>query len=271
MIILQPLGALAAQDSVSIYFRTGATALDAVQTHYLDSLLYADAINTQKAISIIGYADEPGTTPLNNTIAVQRAGAVKAYLLASGVDPANIVVCKGLGNRAHTGEDMHQRRTDILSGKVALATRLESTKKVAVDTPKRKRSLRDLKTMKPGELMVLENLQFKVSTNVFEPESLPILKELAEVLQDFPGVSIRLEGHICCGGKVDSAHRLAVGYQLSLSRAQAVLEYLLAHKISGSRLSCAGFGFSRPKVFPERSLQDSYLNRRVEIRIVSNK
>src|SRR5690349_7311843 len=94
-----PLNVLAAQDSVSVYFRTGVSKLDAVQTRYLDSLLYAGAVNTQKAISIIGYADEPGTTSINNTIAVERAAAVKAYLIASGVEQGNIVVCKGLGNR----------------------------------------------------------------------------------------------------------------------------------------------------------------------------
>lgn len=124
--------------------------------------------------------------------------------------------------------------------------------------------------MKPDELMVIENLQFKVSTDTFEPASMPILEELAQVLQDYPGVKIQLEGHVCCGGKVDSAKKLSLGYQLSLSRAQAVLQYLVAHGISASRLSCAGFGFSRPKVFPEKGQEDSYINRRVEIRVIAN-
>jgi outer membrane protein OmpA-like peptidoglycan-associated protein len=272
--LLMPFTGFTQRDSVSVYFCSGVAELDDAQTHYLDSIMYAGVIHAGSAINITGYADEPGTTALNNSIAMRRATVVKAYLLSSGIESSQIIGCTGKGNLLHTGKDGSQRRVDILVGALP---RLVRASEQPAEAPKpavasvRKRSLRDLKTMKVGEMMVMENLQFKVSTNVFEPVSLPVLRELAEVLQEFPGVSIRLEGHICCGGKTDSSKKLETGYDLSLSRAQAVLEYLLAHGISSTRLSCAGFGFSRPKIFPERNQEDSYVNRRVEIRVVSNK
>jgi outer membrane protein OmpA-like peptidoglycan-associated protein len=262
-------------DSFSVYFQSGVTVLNDEQTQYLDSMLYTGTVRPGDAINITGYADEPGTTVLNKSIAMRRADAVKVYLLSSGIESSQIVACAGLGNLVRSGDDMHQRRVDIVLGRMRVPASTSAGKPEAA--PKagpalaRKRSLRDLKTMKAGELMVIENLQFKVSTDVFEPVSLPVLQELADVLQDFPGVNIRLEGHICCGGKADSSDRLAMGYKLSLFRAQAVLKYLTSHGISSSRLSCTGFGFSRPKVFPERGPEDSYINRRVEIRVVTNK
>jgi outer membrane protein OmpA-like peptidoglycan-associated protein len=231
-------------------------------------------MDMRHGISIIGYADEPGCTAINNTIATERATAVRTYLVSSGIESGSIALCKGMGNKMKTGTDPKERRVDIVrgirDGLMIVKTEAKAEAK-AEPAVKRKRSLRDLSTMKAGEMMVIENLQFKVSTDSFEKESFPILKELADVLEDFPGISIRLEGHICCGGKTDSSKRLDLGYQLSLSRAQAVLEYLTRHGISGRRLSCVGYGFSRPKVFPERNQEDSYLNRRVEIRVTANK
>jgi outer membrane protein OmpA-like peptidoglycan-associated protein len=275
LLALVPSAIYGQTDSFSIQFRSGVFGLDEAQNARLDSFLFAARILPGTSISIVGYADEPGGTELNNTIAARRAASVKDYLLASGINRNNIIECKGVGNLVPSGEDAYQRRVDILLGKAAVpavvsksVTEVAKKEEVAA---KPKRSLKELKNMKPGELMVIENLQFKLSTNEFEPVSRPILAELAEVLKELPEMKIKLEGHICCGGKTDSSKRLETGYELSLSRARAVLQYLTSHGISSSRLSCVGFGYLRPKVFPERSLADSYLNRRVEIRVVSNK
>lgn len=258
----------ATPDNFTIYFRSGISTLDAQQLQFLDSVLYSGGIDMSQGISIVGYADEPGGSAINNAIASRRANAVRSYLISSGITAGSIVVCKGLGNKVKTGTDPKERRVDIVRGmRRDLMVKGDTLGQPAV---KRKRSLRDLSTMKAGEMMVIENLQFMVSSDSFEKVSFPILRELADVLEDFPGISIRLEGHICCGGKNESDKRLDLGYQLSLSRAQAVLEYLTRHGISGRRLSCVGYGFSRPKVFPERNQEDSYLNRRVEIRVMAN-
>src|SRR5437763_15157338 len=85
VLALLPTFSYSQSGSFSIYFPTGVTVLDDAQTRYLDSLLYAGSIRPGASINIIGYADEPGTTTLNKSIAGGRAVAVKAYLLSSGL------------------------------------------------------------------------------------------------------------------------------------------------------------------------------------------
>lgn len=273
--ILPPCVSKAAVDSFSVFFRSGVWKLDAGQTAQLDSLLYSGSLPGTVSMKIVGYADEPGGTELNRTIAGRRAESVKEYLLATGVGEGRIIQCQGMGNTLHSGDDIGQRRVDIVCIKpgteqAAIAGLKTSTKIDSATVPvKRKKSLRDLGSMKEDELLVIENLLFKVSTAVIDTQSIPILDELVEILKDFPRLKIRIEGHICCASKSKETDKLKLGYRLSADRAEAVKEYLVAHQIASSRLSYAGFGFSRPKVYPEVTQEDMSLNRRVEIRVIS--
>ena len=257
-------------DSFSIYFQTAITSLNATQTQHIDSLLYAGKIGAGRSVSIVGYADEPGTTTLNKSIADKRAASIKAYLISSGIEPRQIQQCTGLGNLVRTGEDMGQRRVDIVVvGSIPRTPDTALGKNVVLRKPKR--TLHDLGKMKPGELMVMENLLFKVSLPVFEKESMPILDELVDVMKEYPALVLKFEGHVCCGTKDTGANKLELGYSLSVLRARAVKDYLVAHDIKSNRLSFQGYGFSRPKVYPEVTQEDMYQNRRVEVRVMANK
>jgi outer membrane protein OmpA-like peptidoglycan-associated protein len=283
-----PLSGHAQADSFSIYYPSGITIPDAVQTAYLDSLLYAGKIPGNGPVRITGYADEPGGAELNKMIADKRAASVKAYLLSSGMEEGRIVQCIGAGNLLHTGNDDRQRRVDIICPKSPRMPVIASSLKASARTDssiasaakasadsvaaekKRMRSLRDLGKMKEDELLVIENLLFKVSTTEIVKESLPVLNELVDVLKDYPRLKIRIEGHVCCGTKSKETDKLKLGYSLSRGRAETVRNYLQEHQIAAARLSFAGFGFSRPKVYPEITQEDMSLNRRVEIRVISN-
>jgi len=269
-------------DTFSTYFPSGVTALSPAQTASIDSLLYTGTIPGNASLDITGYADEPGGTLLNKMIAGKRAASVKAYLLSSGIPAEQIVQCIGVGNLLQTGDDGRQRRVDIIrvkSGRPVTTIAAQAVdpaiKAVAaadsiVVRQKPKRSLKELGSMKEDELLVIENLIFKVSTPEIVKESLPVLNELVEVLKYYPRLKIRIEGHVCCATKSKETNKLKLGYSLSLGRAEAVRDYLEDHQISASRLSFAGFGFSRPKVYPEVTQEDMTQNRRVEIRVVSN-
>ena len=282
------LSGYAQTDSFSIFFPSGITTPASGQTAYLDSILYAGKIGGNGLVTIIGYADEPGGAELNMTIAGKRAASIKAYLLSSGIEGGRIVQCTGVGNLVPTGNDDRQRRVDIVCTKSRPAPAIATSSKAGtgadssiasavkaradsvVAAQRRKRSLRDLGKMKEDELLVIENLLFKVSTTEIVKESLPVLNELVEVLKDYPRLKIRVEGHVCCGTKSKEADKLKLGYSLSRGRAEAVTDYLEQHQIAASRLTFAGFGFSRPKVYPEITQEDMSLNRRVEIRVISN-
>jgi outer membrane protein OmpA-like peptidoglycan-associated protein len=55
-----------------------------------------------------------------------------------------------------------------------------------------------------------------------------------------------------------------------VARAKAVYDFLVSKGIAAERLSYKGFGFTRPKIFPEETEADRVQNRRVEIRVVGN-
>jgi outer membrane protein OmpA-like peptidoglycan-associated protein len=253
-------------DTFRVFFATGVAKLNSTQQAYLDSLLYSTSFGSNNSIRIIGYADEPGAVQLNETIGQNRAQAVGSYLLGLGVKKQAIVQCIGRGNMIRSGNDAFQRRVDIVLNSESSGLPGD----IAAQTPaeEKKTGLEVLPTMKRGEALALEGLQFAVSTSEFLPESYPILKKLVEVLKAHPKIKIKIEGHICCGP--DPKSGLSYFYELSVERAKHVNDYLVAHKITADRLSYEGFGFSRPRVFPERSERERFRNRRVELRIVSN-
>jgi len=275
-----PFKGFSQPDTFSTYFPSGVAVLSTSQTISIDSFLYQGALAGNVPLAIIGYADEPGNPSLNREVAGKRALSVKAYLIASGIDSKQIRQCSGVGNLLRTGDDSRQRRVDVIpiaaekAGTVATKA-ADTAVKVAADSvvarKKPKRSLKDLGRMKEDELMVIDNLLFKLSTAEFVKESIPVLNELVEVMKDFPRLKIRIEGHVCCFMNAPKeSDKLKLGYRISINRAEAVKNYLEDHQISAGRLTFAGFGFSRPKVYPEVTLEDMSLNRRVEIRVISN-
>ena len=256
----------AATDTFRIYFHTGITTLDEGQRKSLDSFIYNTSLGTGTGVGIVGYADEPGTTALNKTLGQKRALSVRDYLLSSGLPKQNIEACVGKGNLAKTGEDAFERRVDIIAGFRHATGPTTSTTAGAVDSLV---GIEALATMKPGEALVLEGLQFAVSTSAFMIESFPVLQRLTAVLKAHPSVRVNIEGHICCGTPLKDGMKKEADpfFTLSEDRAQAVFTYLKKHGIEASRLSYEGFGFSKPRVYPERSERDRFRNRRVELRV----
>ena len=196
MVVVPAKTRAARADTFNVYFETGVTKLNKIQRAWLDSLIHSITFGPNSSIRVVGYADEPGAVELNQIIGRNRAQTVMSYLLSLGIKKQSIVQCIGRGNLVRTGKDALQRRADIV------LTSEPSTLPgdiVARRLAERTGGLYVLSTMKRDEVLALEGLQFAVSTSLFLPESYPILKELVEVLQAFPNIKIKIEGHICCG------------------------------------------------------------------------
>lgn len=84
------------------------------------------------------------------------------------------------------------------------------------------------------------------------------LSNIVDVLQKNPDIRIRIEGH------TDNIASMEYNIKLSLERAQAVKDYLVAKGIDESRISTAGFGFKRP-IASNDTEAGRALNRRAEI------
>ncbi|MCL6525103.1 MAG: OmpA family protein [Thermoflavifilum sp.] len=135
-------------------------------------------------------------------------------------------------------------------------------------------SLINQKAYKPYEINIpLQPIQLHASAtlrNVFfdynkynlKPESRAELDKLITFLKENPSV------HIVIKGYTDSIGTKAFNLTLSQHRAEAVMQYLIEHGISASRLKAVGYGEAYP-VASNATEEGRALNRRVEFEITA--
>ncbi len=89
---------------------------------------------------------------------------------------------------------------------------------------------------------------FETAKATIQPESFPLLDEVAQVMVDHPEVlRLRIEGH------TDSRGNDSYNLQLSKDRAASVLAYLVEHGVPAERLESEGFGETKPLVRGENA------------------
>lgn len=104
-----------------------------------------------------------------------------------------------------------------------------------------------------------EKVAFDSEKADLKPDALPVLNKQAEILtQYFPNATV----HVC--GYTDSTGSEDFNLRLSLKRAQAVSDYLIARGVLKDRLKTHGFGKDYP-VDTNASSTGRALNRRTEI------
>ncbi len=86
----------------------------------------------------------------------------------------------------------------------------------------------------------LRGINYRSGSSEITRQSYAILDEVAEVLTDYPGLMVTIEGH------TDSQGNDERNMTLSSERATAVLNYLVGKGISASRLKAVGFGELMP-------------------------
>ncbi len=97
------------------------------------------------------------------------------------------------------------------------------------------------------------NVMFEKSTNKILASSFAELDRLAAMLQKYPSLKLRIEGH------TDLIGDAALNMKLSTERATTVADYLVSKGIAQDRITAIGYGSTRPLV------KDSNpKNRRVE-------
>ena len=106
--------------------------------------------------------------------------------------------------------------------------------------------------------------QVKYQTGKFKvlPASYPLLNQVVQVLNDYPKMRLRVEGH------TDNVGGESFNLKLSQRRAESVMAYLVSKGIAEDRLDSAGYGLTRP-VASNRTAKGRGQNRRTEFHIVS--
>jgi OOP family OmpA-OmpF porin len=118
------------------------------------------------------------------------------------------------------------------------------------------RVYRDVEVTSEG-IVIHQQIFFETNRAVIRSISFPILDTVAQVMRDFPDITIEVQGH------TDSRGRDEHNLRLSQQRADSVREYLLRAGIATERLTARGYGETTP-IETNATPQGRGLNRRVE-------
>jgi len=111
-------------------------------------------------------------------------------------------------------------------------------------------------------IVLLEMVFFDTDSDAIDPQSYPVLNQVASVLRAHAGITrVRIEGH------TDNRGDSNYNRDLSQRRAASVVRYLVERGIAPDRLESAGFGPDRP-IADNGSRAGRAENRRVEFHIV---
>ena len=113
----------------------------------------------------------------------------------------------------------------------------------------------------PSKTFVLEDCNFETGKANLEPESYKVLDELVAFLTRKEDVKIEVGGH------TDNVGKPAANLKLSMERANAVKDYLIAKGIKEERLTAKGYGQTEP-IADNKTEEGRATNRRTEVKIL---
>ena len=107
------------------------------------------------------------------------------------------------------------------------------------------------------QIKITQQIHFEFNKSKIKPDSFAILDAVVQVLKENPDIMIEVGGH------TDNVGGVAYNKTLSQARADSVRTYLVAHGISGARLTARGYGMDVP-VDTNSNEAGRAKNRRVE-------
>lgn len=107
----------------------------------------------------------------------------------------------------------------------------------------------------------IKGINFKTGKADITKGSYPVLDAALKVIQDYPSLRLKIEGHTDDVGKDDR------NQELSEARAAAVKTYLVDKGVDEKRLDTVGYGETKPKE-SNKSAKGRAINRRIEFTVV---
>jgi len=270
-------------DTVKIFYNINECKLSNSNKAKLDSLY--DLFDHQNPLIVVrGFADYLGNKKSNYLLSWQRAETVKQYLLASNRNL--FITTEGKGqiiayDKVNKNGEPLNRRVEIIINRVSASAREENNNplpiknsplvklindSVGVAETKFGQKVNSLSNLDIGGSLNLEELTFEPGRHYLDPQSLSYLKTLTQYLAANKNITFEIRGHICCDYQHSDGYDFDTKtYNLSVNRAREIHQYLLKNGIDSNRMRYIGVGNTQPKVYPEITLIDQQLNRRVEI------
>ncbi|MEK6479671.1 OmpA family protein [Catalinimonas sp. 4WD22] len=112
--------------------------------------------------------------------------------------------------------------------------------------------------------MILNFIYFDFNSARLKEESFDELNRLKQFMMSNQGTSIEIAGH------TDAVGPKTYNKELSQQRAQAIVDFLINEGIDAGRLIAQGYGEEDPLASNDDEVEGRELNRRVEMRILSN-
>jgi OOP family OmpA-OmpF porin len=135
---------------------------------------------------------------------------------------------------------------------------------VAQPDPKKNGCPRAMLSAETKVITITEQVHFEHAKATIQPDSFPLLGDIAKILQDHPEITrVQIQGH------TDSTGSARINRKLSADRADAVLRWLEEHGIEKKRLASRGFGPDKP-IANNKTEEGRALNRRVEFHVEGN-
>lgn len=261
----------------SVFFETEKFDPNNKEKAKLENFLKSIDTLVVKAVRIVGFCDDVGENPFNDSLSVWRAKTVRQLVTKAGYSATMVKEVQGMGEialKTDESERSKNRRVDIVvvySGtKKPKPELVEKPKPVIVAVPDgRQEKTPEIKhkeiftaDTKVGDKIVLENILFEGGRHFMLPESEPHLRHLLKTLQDNPKYHIMILGHICCEKIGRDGYDFDTGLNnLSVARARVIYEFLKLNGIDAKRLAYKGM-----KSDYKLGKGDKY-DRRVEIEI----
>lgn len=207
-------------------------------------------------ILVTGYSDNNADRLFNPALGLQRADAVRDALIVRGVSATRIATkATPIGFSADADGSVAERhifrRTDF-----KFLEAMELSRDATQNSDERASNCEtDL-----SDIMAKSIIHFPIASARVSDESLGLISKLAGAIQNCGSVIVTVEGHT---DKIGSPER---NQQLSIARANAVREALVAIGADPTRLASRGFASTRP--FANDETAEAYaLNRRIEFRV----
>ncbi len=119
----------------------------------------------------------------------------------------------------------------------------------------------ELKKMKQGAKIVVENILFNSGKSTLKSSSFAELDKLADLLMENKDVRLEVSGH------TDNVGSSAINKKISKARALAVRNYLVTKGVEEERLEYEGYGFDQP-IADNSTAAGRAQNRRVEVKVI---
>lgn len=118
-----------------------------------------------------------------------------------------------------------------------------------------------LQPITKNAVTVLNNIFFEFNKSDINQRSYPELDEVAKFLKENPKIKVEISGH------TDNVGVENYNQQLSLKRAQSVVNYFLSKGIAVTQLTQIGYGSKKP-IKPNDTEENRQVNRRIEFKIL---